>query len=67
MPEKASISQVYKEVKTIRRILEELSEKGILQSLAAESITEEEKRELDEALEEVKQGKFVPLRKGKRG
>jgi ribosomal protein S19E (S16A) len=67
MPEKASISQVYKEVKTIRRILEELSEKGILQSLAEESITEEEKRELDKSLEEVKQGKFVPLRKQKRG
>lgn len=67
MVEKANIAAVYKEVKIIRRILEELSEKGILASLDSESITEAESKELDQALEEVRRGKSVPLNKIKRG
>ena len=67
MAQKVSIAEVYKEVKSIRRILEQLSEKGILQSLSSETITEEEGKELDRALIEVKKGKFVPLSKVKRG
>ncbi|MBI2126214.1 MAG: hypothetical protein HYU02_02730 [Thaumarchaeota archaeon] len=67
MAEKPSIGQVYKEVKAIRRILEDLSEKGILRELDTESVSKEEGKELDEALEEVKRGKFVPLQKAKRG
>ena len=66
MPERISIKQVYQEVKAIRRILEELSEKGILQSLATEPITEMESKELDETLAEVERGEFLPLRKVKR-
>lgn len=66
MTGKPSIGQVYKEVKAIRKILEDLSEKGILRELGTESIGEEEGKELGEALEEVKRGKFVPLRKAKR-
>lgn len=62
-----SITKVYKEVRAIRRILEELSEKGVLQSLAEEPITTEEGKELDRALEEVKRGRFVPLEKVVRG
>ncbi len=67
MVEKANIAAVYKEVKVIRRILEELSEKGILASLDSESVTEAESKELDQALEEVRRGKSVPLNKIKRG
>ena len=67
MAEKPSIGQVYKEVKAIRRILEDLSEKGILRELDTESVSKDEGKELDEALEEVKRGKFVPLQKAKRG
>ncbi len=67
MTEKPSIGRVYKEVKAIRRILEDLSEKGILRELATESIGEEEGKELDEALGEVKHGKFVTLQKAKSG
>ncbi len=67
MAEKPSIGQVYKEVKAIRRILEDLSEKGILRELGTESVSEKEGKDLDEALEEVKRGKFVPLQKAKRG
>lgn len=67
MTERPSIDQVYKEVKAIRRILEDLSEKGILRELDTETISEEEGKELDGALEEVKHGKFVPLQKTKRG
>ncbi|MBI2938502.1 MAG: hypothetical protein HYY22_09875 [Thaumarchaeota archaeon] len=66
MAEKASITEVYKEVKAIRKILEELAEKGILESLASESITEEERNEIDQALEETRRGKAVPLSKIKR-
>ena len=67
MTEKPSIGQVYKEVKAIRRILEDLSEKGLLGELDSESVSEEEGKELDEALGEVRRGKFVPLQKAKRG
>jgi len=67
MTEKPSIGQVYKEVKAIRRILEDLSEKGILRELGTESIGEEEGKELDEALRDVKRGKFVTLQKAKSG
>ena len=67
MAEKPSIGQVYKEVKAIRRILEDLSEKGILRELNTEAVSEKEGKELDKALEEVKRGKFVPLQKAKRG
>ena len=64
---KPSIGQVYKEVRAIRRILEDLSEKVILRELYAESVSKEEGKELDQAMEEVKRGKFVPLQKAKRG
>ncbi len=67
MAEKVSIAAVYREVKTIRRMLEELSEKGILASLSSEPITKEESKELTQALEDIKRGKFVPLSKIKRG
>jgi len=67
MTEKPSIGRVYKEVKAIRRILEDLSEKGILRELGTESIGEEEGKELDEALGEVRRGKFVTLQKAKSG
>lgn len=66
MVEKVNIATVYKEVKVIRRMLEELSERGILASLDSEPITEAECKELDQALEEVRGGKFVPLNKVKR-
>ena len=41
MTEKPSIGQVYKEVRVIRRILEDLSEKVILRELYAESVSKE--------------------------
>lgn len=67
MTEKPSIGQVYKEVKAIRKILEDLSEKGILRELGTESIGEGEGKELDETLREVERGKYVPLQKAKSG
>jgi hypothetical protein len=67
MTQKVGIAEVYREVKGIRKILEELSEKGILQSLASESINEEEDKEIDGLLKEVKKGRFVSLSKVKRG
>ena len=67
MREKPSISQVYEEVRAIRKMLEELSEKAILQGLASESVNKKKAKELDQIIEEVKQGKFVPLTKLKRG
>ena len=66
MSQGASISQVYKEVRAIRKILEELSEKALLQSLATEPISKGESRELDKAFEKVRRGKFVTLQKVKR-
>ncbi|MBI2183852.1 MAG: hypothetical protein HYU39_02715 [Thaumarchaeota archaeon] len=67
MTQRVSIGEVYREVKSIKKILAELSEKGILQSLASETITKEEGKEIDRLLGEVKKGKLVPLRRVKRG
>ena len=66
MVEKVSVASVYKEVEAIRRMLEDLSERGILASLDSEPITEAERKKLDQACEEVRRGKSVSLSKIKR-
>ncbi|NWG09612.1 MAG: hypothetical protein HXX80_04815 [Nitrososphaerales archaeon] len=57
---------VYKEVKNIREMLEELAEKTVINILPEEEIGEEEWRELGEAEEEIRKGEYVTLEEAKK-
>lgn len=54
-----TLAKVYQEVKAVRRILEDVSERIILASLPEEELSHEEKAEIEKALKE--RGEFVPL------
>ena len=55
------MAKIYEEVKVVRRILEDVSERIILASLPEVELTEEERRELEEARKEAGRGELVPL------
>ena len=55
---KITLEMVYEEIKTIRRLLEELVEYSLENILPTEEISEEEMKELEEIKEK---GEYVPL------
>ncbi len=55
---KITLEMVYEEIKTIRRLLEELVERSLENILPTEEISEEEMKELEEIKEK---GEYVPL------
>ena len=61
MSESVTLEMVYREVRNIRKMLEELAEKSIVNVLPEEEVSEEEWRELGEAEEEIKKGEYVTL------
>lgn len=66
MSESVTLEMVYKEVRNIRKMLEELAEKAVINVLPEEEIGEEEWRELKEAEEEIRKGDYVKLEEAKK-
>ena len=66
MSESVTLEMVYREVRNIRKMLEELAEKAIINVLPEEEIGEEEWRELREAEEEIRKGDYVKLEEAKK-
>ena len=64
--ETITLEMVYREVKTIRQLLEELAEKALINVLPEEEISREELKELKEAEEEIKRGEYVTLEEAER-
>ncbi len=56
-----TLEMVYREVRNIREILEELAEKSIVNVLLEEEVSEQEWKELEEAEEEIRDGEYVTL------
>ncbi|MCP8309075.1 MAG: hypothetical protein H3Z53_06050 [archaeon] len=61
MSKSITLKTIYKEVRNIREMLEELAEKTVINVLSEEEIGEEEWRELREAEEEIRKGEYVTL------
>jgi len=57
-----TLEMVYKEIADLRRLLEEFMEKLMVSSLPEEELSEEELKEIDKAIEEIKKGEYVTLR-----
>ena len=66
MSESVTLEMVYKEVKNIRQMLEELAERTVVNVLPDEEISEEEWRELREAEEEIRKGEYVTLKEAEK-
>jgi len=61
-----TLEMVYREVRAIRQMLEELAEKALINVLPEEEVDEEELKELEEAEEEIKRGDYVTLEEAKK-
>ena len=56
-----TLEKVYEEVKAVRKILEDVSERIILTSLPEEKLRREERAEVEEAMKEAERGELIPL------
>lgn len=61
-----TLEMVYREVRNIREVLEELAEKSVINVLPEEEVSEQEKRELEQAEEEIRKGEYVELEEAER-
>jgi len=61
MSKSVTLEMVYREVKNIKEILEELAEKSLVNVLPEEEVSEQEWKELAEAEEEIRKGEYVTL------
>jgi hypothetical protein len=66
MSESVTLEMVYREVRNIREMLEELAEKSITNVLPEEEVSEQEWKELAEAEEEIRKGEYVTLEEAKK-
>lgn len=66
MSESITIEMVYREVKNIREMLEELAEKALTNVIPEEEIGEEEWRELKNIEGEMKRGEYATLEEAER-
>jgi regulator of replication initiation timing len=61
MSSEATLSEIYREVKEVRRMLEEIIEKNILATLSTEELGEEERLEVNRRIKDMKRGDYVEL------
>lgn len=61
MSSEVTLSEIYREVKEVRRMLEEIIEKNILTTLPTEELGEEERLEVNRRIKDMKRGDYVEL------
>jgi len=61
MSRPVTLKMVYREVKIIKQILEELAERSLVNVIPEEEISREEWRELQATEVELKKGEYIPL------
>jgi len=61
MSESVTLEMVYREVRNVRELLEELAEKSLVNLLPEEEVSQGEWRELEEAEGEIRKGEYVTL------
>jgi hypothetical protein len=61
MNESVTLEMVYREVRSVRALLEELAEKSLVNVLPEEEVSQKEWRELEEAEKEIGKGEYVTL------
>ena len=61
MSSEVTLSELYREVKEVRRMLEEIIEKNILTTLPTEELDEEENLEVNRRIKDMKRGDYVKL------
>ncbi len=62
MSSEVTLSEIYREVKEVRRMLEEIIEKNILATLPTKELGEEERLEVNRRIKDMKRGDYVELK-----
>lgn len=61
MSSEITLSELYREVKEVKRMLEEIIEKNIVATLPTEELDEEEKLEVNRRIKDMKRGDYAKL------
>ncbi len=61
MSSEITLSELYREVKEVKRMLEEIIEKNIVTTLPTEELDEEEKLEVNRRIKDMKRGDYAKL------
>ncbi len=61
MSSEITLSELYREVKEVKRMLEEIIEKNIVATLPTEELNEEEKLEVNRRIKDMKRGDYAKL------